>query len=114
MTSCDLDTSVPDWLIDHPETLAVFQELGIDYACGGKSLAFACREREHDPPNVLEKLRCLFAGGKKGTGPFNTAQMDLSPFFLRLEIRKLPDHATKSRVESAASRRASIWKDNPD
>ena len=30
MSECDLDTSVPDWVIDHPETLAVFQELGID------------------------------------------------------------------------------------
>ncbi len=29
MSECDLDTSVPDWVIDHPETLTVFQELGI-------------------------------------------------------------------------------------
>jgi len=26
MTSCDLDTSVPDWIIEHPETLVVFRE----------------------------------------------------------------------------------------
>jgi len=39
MDECDLDTSVPDWIIEHPETLATFQELGIDYGCGGKSLA---------------------------------------------------------------------------
>jgi len=59
MTSCDLDTSVPDWVIEHPETLAVFQELGIDYSCGGKSLAYACRERGLDATMVLEKLyRC--------------------------------------------------------
>ena len=38
MSECDLDTPVPDWVIEHPETLAVFQELGIDYCCGGKSL----------------------------------------------------------------------------
>ena len=37
MSECDLDTSVPDWVIDHPETLSVFQELGIDTCCGGKS-----------------------------------------------------------------------------
>ena len=30
MTSCDRNTSVPDWIIEHPETLTVFQELGID------------------------------------------------------------------------------------
>jgi regulator of cell morphogenesis and NO signaling len=60
MTSCDLDTSVPDWVIDHSETLAVFRELGIDCSCGGKSLAYACRERGLDAEVVLSKLlRCL-------------------------------------------------------
>jgi regulator of cell morphogenesis and NO signaling len=60
MTSCDRDTSVPDWIIDHPETLAIFQDLGIDCSCGGKSLAFACRERKLDPETVLASLqRCL-------------------------------------------------------
>jgi regulator of cell morphogenesis and NO signaling len=56
MSECDLDTSVPDWVIDHPETLAVFQELGIDTCCGGKSLGFACRQRGLDGEAVLAKL----------------------------------------------------------
>jgi regulator of cell morphogenesis and NO signaling len=56
MTSCDLDTSVPDWIIEHPQTLAMFQELGIDYSCGGKSLGYACRERGLDAEAVLAKL----------------------------------------------------------
>lgn len=56
MTECDLDFSVPDWIIEHPETLAVFQELGVDYSCGGKSLEFACRERQLDVHSVLSKL----------------------------------------------------------
>jgi regulator of cell morphogenesis and NO signaling len=30
MISCDLDTPVPDWVVEHPQSLAVFQELGID------------------------------------------------------------------------------------
>jgi iron-sulfur cluster repair protein YtfE (RIC family) len=63
MSECDLDTSVPDWVIDHPETLAVFQELGIDTCCGGKSLGFACRQRGLDGEAVLAQLlRCLSAG----------------------------------------------------
>ena len=62
MSECDLDTSVPDWVIEHPETLAVFQELGIDYCCGGKSLAYACRQQGLDAQAVLAKLlRCLDA-----------------------------------------------------
>jgi len=61
MTECTLDSSVPDWVIEHPVTLAVFQALGIDYCCGGKSLAFACREQGHEPATVLGQLRCLIA-----------------------------------------------------
>lgn len=57
MTECDLDSSVPDWVIDHPQSLALFQELGIDYCCGGKSLESACRERQLDPQAILDRLR---------------------------------------------------------
>jgi len=64
MTSCDLDTSVPDWIIEHPETLAVFHELGIDYCCGGKSLEFACRERGHSVSTVMSKLLCLIEASR--------------------------------------------------
>jgi regulator of cell morphogenesis and NO signaling len=56
MTDCDLDTSVPDWIIEHPETLAVFQSLGIDCSCGGKSLAYACRGRGLAADKVLIQL----------------------------------------------------------
>ncbi|CAN5410922.1 hypothetical protein BH10PLA2_BH10PLA2_03880 [soil metagenome] len=60
MISCDLDTSVPDWIIEYPKTLGVFQELGIDYFCGGKSMKYACRERGLDAEIVLGKLHyCL-------------------------------------------------------
>lgn len=60
MTSCDLDTSVPDWVIDQPKALAVFQASGIDCSCGGTSLAYACRERGPGAETVLAKLwQCL-------------------------------------------------------
>jgi regulator of cell morphogenesis and NO signaling len=57
MTDCDLETSVPDWLIDHPEILPVLQDLGIDYSCGGKSLEFACQEVGLNVNSVLSSLR---------------------------------------------------------
>ena len=56
MSECDLDTSVPDWVIEHPATLAIFQELGIDCCCGGKSLAYTCRQQGLDAQAVLTKL----------------------------------------------------------
>jgi quercetin dioxygenase-like cupin family protein len=69
MSECDLDTPVPEWVIDHPETLTTFQELGIDYCCGGKSLAHACRERGLDAAAVLEQLRhSLHNVGVRQTG----------------------------------------------
>ena len=65
MTSCGLDTSVPDWVIEHPEVLTAFQERGIDYSCGGKSLAYACRERGLDAEAVLARmLRCVNGEGQ--------------------------------------------------
>jgi iron-sulfur cluster repair protein YtfE (RIC family) len=64
MTTCDLDTSVPDWIIEHPETLAVFQELGIDYCCGGKSLETACRERGLNANTVLSHLLSRIEAGQ--------------------------------------------------
>jgi iron-sulfur cluster repair protein YtfE (RIC family) len=53
---CDLDTSVPDWIIDHPESAAVFDELRIDASCEGKSLAYVCRQQRFDPNAVLQRL----------------------------------------------------------
>lgn len=63
MPDCSLETSVPDWVIDHPEALAVFQELGIDCSCGGKSLGFACREQGLSEKRVLSKLHEVINGG---------------------------------------------------
>lgn len=56
MTPCDLETSVPDWLIEHPEILPVLQEFGVDYTCGGKSLEYACQARGLDVDTVLAAL----------------------------------------------------------
>ncbi|QDV30307.1 Iron-sulfur cluster repair protein ScdA [Planctopirus ephydatiae] len=63
MTECSPETSVPDWIIDHPETRAVFQELGIDYSCGGKLLELACREEGLLEQHVLAKLHDVNNGG---------------------------------------------------
>lgn len=54
---CDLETSVPDWVIEYPQSLAVFQKLGIDYSCGGISLDYACQQAGQDAQSVLQQLR---------------------------------------------------------
>ncbi len=56
ITVCDLDTSVPDWLIDHPSLFSLFKELRIDYCCGGKSLESACHEQNLDPVKIHDQV----------------------------------------------------------
>jgi len=59
MTTCDLDSSLPDWILDCPKSLSLFERLGLDYSCGGKSLRYLCDERGLDPVEVLKLLRQL-------------------------------------------------------
>lgn len=56
MNPPDLDTSVPDWLIEYPQLLRMFEKLDIDSSCGGKSLEFACSERSLDPEVILRQI----------------------------------------------------------
>ena len=57
-TDCpvDMDSSVVDWVMEYPQLVTCFEGRGIDYCCGGKSLAFACRERGLDPESVYREL----------------------------------------------------------
>lgn len=51
-----LETSVPDWLVEHPELYRSFESWGLDYSCGGKSLETACRERHLEPHAILSQV----------------------------------------------------------
>jgi len=54
---CDQYTSIPEWIIEYPETTSVFDELELDVSCGGKSLAYVSLQKGLEPADVLEKLR---------------------------------------------------------
>lgn len=54
---CDLDTTIPDWIIEHPQVQAVFDELGVDTSCGGKSLRYVCHQHGLSPTSVLTRLQ---------------------------------------------------------
>jgi len=69
MIECSPETFVPNRVIDHPETLAVFQVLRIDYSCGGKSLEFVCREQALPEQHVLSKLHEVANGGIQTANP---------------------------------------------
>lgn len=57
MHQVDLESSVPDWLIDYPHALPLFESLGIDYSCGGKSFETACLERGLEPAEIARRVK---------------------------------------------------------
>lgn len=63
----DLDSSIPDWLIDHPETEPVFRELGLDTSCAGKSLEYVCQQQGLNPRGVLERLKQAIPAPSSGS-----------------------------------------------
>jgi regulator of cell morphogenesis and NO signaling len=68
MIEPDLDSSVVEWVIEFPLLVRLFEELGIDYHCAGKSLEYACRQQCLDPNETLTKLRHLVAASAKAAG----------------------------------------------
>lgn len=61
MDQLNLDASMTDWVIDQPRTLKFFEQLSIEYTCGGKSLRQACLDRDLAPIYVLARLRDFLA-----------------------------------------------------
>ncbi len=51
-----LDSSVVEWVIEFPLLVRLFEELGIDYHCAGKSLEYACLQQCLDPKAMLTRL----------------------------------------------------------
>ncbi|MGB7327527.1 MAG: hypothetical protein WBD31_21805 [Rubripirellula sp.] len=59
--NCDLDTSIPDWIVEHPETSRVFSELELDTSCAGKSLGYVCIHQGLSTQEVLQRLSEVIA-----------------------------------------------------
>lgn len=58
MTVLDSQATVGDLVKDRPSRARVFEELEIDYCCGGKlSLSEACERQELDPQTVIQRLQ---------------------------------------------------------
>jgi len=55
--NCDLDTAIPDWIIEYPQTMVVFNQLKLDISCGGKSLQYVAECAGLNPQDVLQTLK---------------------------------------------------------
>lgn len=57
MPALNLSSTVGEWVANQPNTSRVFENLRVDYCCGGaKSLEKACLDQHLDPQEVLARL----------------------------------------------------------
>lgn len=57
MPGLDTSTSVSEWVAEFPQTARVFEELQIDYCCGGnKPLSDACDSKGLDADTIVTRL----------------------------------------------------------
>lgn len=62
MSTLDTNATVAHWVSEYPQTAQIFEELQIDYCCGGNiALARACESRQLDASEVLAKLALAVA-----------------------------------------------------
>lgn len=59
---CDLSSSIPEWMVEYPQTSRVFSDLELDTSCAGKSLQYVCLQQGLSPPAVLERLHQAIVG----------------------------------------------------
>jgi regulator of cell morphogenesis and NO signaling len=53
MSRLDVTDPIVDWVIEYPHAVPLFEQHGIDYTCGGKSLQYACEQRGVDAQRVV-------------------------------------------------------------
>ena len=67
------------WWAARPTLARVFEQLGLDFCCGGKqSLAVACGKLGLDATTVVALLEAAVAAGEAGPAEVDAAAMTLS------------------------------------
>jgi regulator of cell morphogenesis and NO signaling len=61
MQHLTISDPIVDWVIDCPKSIPILEKHGIEYCCGGKSLAYACEQRDLDPNQVLLEIQKAIA-----------------------------------------------------
>jgi regulator of cell morphogenesis and NO signaling len=67
MQELTIADSVADWAIEHAESIRVFEKHGVEYCCGGKSLAYVCQQQSVDPFLVLQEIKEAIGANAKAT-----------------------------------------------
>ena len=69
----DIAASVVDWVIDYPESAAVFREFGIESCCAGLSLEQACLRARAHPSVVCARLADIVKRAEVPARPISDA-----------------------------------------
>lgn len=56
MNKLDINDPIVEWAIEYPDAIPLFERYGIDYTCGGKSLRYACEQRELDVDEIVKAI----------------------------------------------------------
>ena len=87
MSEMNLQSSVGQWVAQHPATSRVFQKHKMDFCCGGGiSLEEACRKKDIDPQAVLQQLN------EAKSGRTDTDEID----WLNQPLRQLCEHIVQT------------------
>ena len=72
-------TAIGQLVAEQPSRAGIFEELGIDYYCGGsRTLAEACGEQQIAPDAVIDRLRAKDDGSVSTRLPVNPSAMSLT------------------------------------
>jgi len=83
MPVIDTTRTVGDWVADHPETARVFEELQIDYCCGGnRPLADVCEANDLNADSLASRLNDAIA----------QRDDDLQPDCMKMSLTELCDY----------------------
>lgn len=111
MTAISSATTVGQLVVDDPARARIFEQLGLDYCCGGKRpLADACHERGLDPDTVVAMLNAAAASGGRTSEDWSQAPLaelcdhivEAHHGFLRRELPRLSTLVEKVERAHAA------------
>lgn len=77
--SLTVESTVGQWVAERPAVARVFEQVGIDYCCGGKKpLADACRAKGLDAATVLAFLNSNLAGASASVETVDAQSMTMT------------------------------------
>ncbi|MDD3178851.1 MAG: iron-sulfur cluster repair di-iron protein [Opitutaceae bacterium] len=108
------EMKVADIVASHPSLARMFEQVGIDYCCGGKrTLAEACSDKDLDPRTLVVMLEATMRTAGASEPMVDAARLSLTGLadhierthhaYLKTELPRLADLAARVAVEHAAS-----------